>query len=178
MSRKLWEEARGRMFAVCRLTLAFYMIFFILPNLLLFGVLVGAIGVSPLAAMPLMFGVFVISFVLAIALSLSPTVLVVEHRGVVDSMKRSVQLAKPAWARLLGIHLLWVVGMSPLIVVPGSLVSLVLGSLGLMLFFAIAFGALLGYFRTLQILIYTDLRIRQENYDRELLADWSRNTGG
>jgi hypothetical protein len=174
---EVFRAARSRIFAVCRLTLAFYTIFLIAPDLLLFGVLVAALGVSPAAAMPLMFGVFALSFMLAIVLSLAPIVLVVEGRGVADSMKRSALLAKPAWGRLLGIHLLWAVCVTPLLALPSLVVGFVLGAFGTVLFMTVGLGVLIAYFRTLQMLIYTDLRMRQESYDRELLADWTRNTG-
>ena len=43
-----------------------------------------------------------------------------------------------------------------------------------LLLFAGVLGVMIGFFRVLQALIYTDVRIRQEGYDRELIADWNR----
>lgn len=174
---EVFRLARGRMFAVCRLTLTYYLLFLIIPDVLFVVVFFVAIGVSPFAAMPLMVAITVGCFLMGIVFSLAPIVLVVEKRGVADSMKRSAQLAKPAWGRLLAIHLLWAVCVTPLLLVPSVMVSFILGFVGFAVFWILAFGALIAYFRTLQMLIYTDLRMRQEGYDRELVAAWSRNTG-
>jgi hypothetical protein len=102
-------------------------------------------------------------------------VLVVEGRGVFDSLKRSMQLTKSAWGRLLGVHLTWAVCVTPLLIVPWF-AYFALGIVGFILFFAVAFAALIAYVRTMQVLIYTDLRMRQESYQAELIADWTRNT--
>jgi hypothetical protein len=86
-----------------------------------------------------------------------------------------MQLTKSAWGRLLGVHLLWAVCVTPLLIVPWFS-YLTLGIVGFIVFTAVAFAALIAYVRTLQVLIYTDLRMRQESYETELLADWTRNT--
>ncbi|SBS75494.1 conserved membrane hypothetical protein [uncultured Mycobacterium sp.] len=175
----LFGLARGHMFAVCRLTLFYYTVLGILPDLVvtaaLYALFFNAGAFSIGAFYLLLFAIFACSFVLNLVFSLSPIVLVLEKRGVMDSLKRSTQLAKPVIGRLLLIHALWAVCVIPVLMVPSVVVGLVTGFIGQILFMFLAFGALIAFFRTLQVLIYTDLRIRQESYDRELLADWTRN---
>lgn len=168
--------ARQRMLAVTRLTLAFYSIF-IICDLLIYTIVIAAVLSSSLAA-----GIFfyllllAANFVLGMMLSLAPIVVVVEHRGVIDSLQRSIQLVKSAWGRILAINLLWAVCATLIIMIPSITISFVLGSVGAMLFMLVAIAFLLAYTRTLQLLVYTDLRMRQERYEQELIADWARNT--
>jgi hypothetical protein len=163
---EVWRQARGRMFAVCRMTLTFYMVS-ALPDVVLVGLLFLGAGMSSIFfSLATTFVIFVISIVF----SLSPVVLVVEGRGVADSLRRSVSLSKPAWGRIVGIHVLWSV-----CIIPVVMVTLVLGFN--LLIYAVAAGSLLACFRVLQLLIYTDLRIRQERYEHQLSEEWSRNTG-
>ncbi|MEW5808609.1 MAG: hypothetical protein AB1925_04070 [Actinomycetota bacterium] len=171
------REARSRIFPVCRLTLVYYGIFILVDGLAM-GVVFAAFAVGLPLALLLMTLLFVGSFVVGIMFSLAPLVLIIERRGVTDSLRRSMQLAKPAAGRLLGVHLVWAVCVTPVLSIPGLLASFVLGPVGALLFFVIAFAALIAYVRVLQVLIYTDLRMRQERFDTELIADWARNTGG
>jgi hypothetical protein len=162
----IWTQARRRMFAVCRMTLTFYAISAV-PDAVLIGLLYLGAGMSSLFfSLAATFAVFVVS----ILFSLSPIVLAVEGRGVADSLRRSVSLSKPACGRIIGIHLLWSV-----CIVPVAIVTLVFGFN--LLVYAVAAGGLLACFRVLQVLIYTDLRIRQEHYEHQLIAEWTRNTG-
>ncbi|WP_026356956.1 hypothetical protein [Mycobacterium sp. 141] len=169
---EVFVAAWRQMFVLCRLTLTFYAIFLI-PELLFFTVYIVTVGFGPgiLLLSLLLFGV---SFAIGVLFSLAPIVLVVERRGVADSLKRSMQLAKPAAGRLIGIHLLWSACAAPLLFVV-FFVSMFAGVLGLLAMF-VGFPVLIAVFRTLQMLIYTDLRIRAENYDRELIADWTANS--
>ncbi|GAY13877.1 hypothetical protein [Mycobacterium sp. shizuoka-1] len=176
---QLFGLARGQMFAVCRLTLFYYTVFGILPDVI-FASAVYALffnaGVFSIGAMyAVLLAIFVGTFALSLLVSLAPIILVLEKRGVMDSLKRSVQLAKPVFGRLLLIHFLWAVCVTPVLMVPTFIVGFVTGFVGQILFMCLALGVLIACFRTLQVLIYTDLRIRQEGYDRELLADWTRN---
>lgn len=171
---EVFQLARRRMFAVCRLTLTFYTMF-IVSDILIYALVFMALFAAPALAMVLMFALGAANFVIGILFSLSPIVVVVEGRGVFDSLKRSMQLTKSAWGRLLGVHLLWAVCVTPLLIVPWFS-YLALGIVGFIVFTAVAFAALIAYVRTLQVLIYTDLRMRQESYETELLADWTRNT--
>lgn len=162
----VWNTARSRMFAVCRMTLTFYGLS-ALPSLVFVALLSQGGGLGSLVLVPFVsLGVFAAS----ILFSLSPVVLVVESRGVVDSLRRSVSLSKPAWGRLIGIHLLW-----SLCFVPLMLVTTIFG-LNLLVY-AVVIGIMIAGFRVLQLLIYTDLRIRAEQYDHELIAEWARNSG-
>jgi hypothetical protein len=162
----VWNTARSRMFAVCRMTLTFYCLS-ALPSLVLVALLSLGGGLGSLLLVPFVsLGVFAAS----ILFSLAPVVLVVESRGVVDSLRRSVSLSKPAWGRLIGIHLLW-----SLCFVPLMLVTTIFG-LNLLVY-AVVLGIMIAGFRVLQLLIYTDLRIRAEQYDHELIAEWARNSG-
>ncbi|RDH76843.1 hypothetical protein DVS77_18540 [Mycolicibacterium moriokaense] len=165
---EVFRLARSRIFAVCRLTLAFYLLFCI-PEMLItgFGSMVFGIGGGFLLAVLLCTA---FSFVVGILLSLAPIVLVVEGRGVMDTFRRTIEMSKPAWGRLIGIHVLWLLCSAPLMVL-----SFLIGFNPLL--FGLILAGMIALFRTLQVLIYTDLRMRQENYDQELLADWTKNVG-
>lgn len=171
---EVFQIARRRMLAVCRLTLFYYTIF-IVSDVVVYGLVLVALFASPSAGMGVMLLLFAANFVVGILFSLAPVVLVIEGRGVMDSLKRSLQLTKSAWGRLLAIHLLWMVGVGAVLMLPGF-AWFALGPVGFIAVMVAAFGALIAWFRTMQVLIYTDLRMRQENYEQELLADWSRNT--
>lgn len=171
---EVFRLARGRMFAVCRLTLGYYALF-VVVDLLYSAVVMLALG-EGVSALLLGIPLFVGCFAIGILTSLAPIVLVVEGRGVADSLKRAMQLAKPAFSRLLLIHFMWAVCVLPILIVPAVIFSYILGFFGALLTLALSFGVLIAFFRTLQMLIYTDLRMRQENYEQELIADWTRNT--
>lgn len=166
---EVFRLAHKRILAVCRLTLTFYAMF-VVPEFLITALASLVLGPASPAYLVVILLSFLVFFALGILLSLSPIVLVVEDRGVIESLKRSIQLAKPAWGRLLAIHLLWSACVVPLLVV--SFVIMFNPVL-----YAVAIAGLIAYVRTLQMLIYVDLRMRQEDFDRELLADWTRNTG-
>jgi hypothetical protein len=170
---EVFRASRMRMFAVCRLTLVFYGISFMPDIVLTFALF--TLGIS--ALLPVMVICFIGMFIVGILFSLSPIVLVVENRGVADSLRRSMQLAKPAFGRLLAIHALWAVGATALLMMSWVPVF-IFGDLAVLLAvpYLIGLPVMVSYFRTVQMLIYTDLRIRQESYERELLADWTRNT--
>ena len=190
-SRDVLRRARQRMFAVCRLTLVFYAIL-LLPQLVFYVVLTSSPQVMIALAGPgglvLAFLVmFPIYFGLGLLLSLAPIAVVVEGRGVGAALQRSVQLLKPAFGRILGIHVLWSVCMVVVLwgfftllgeqILTDLFDSPVLAGVDLLLFAGVL-GVMIGFFRILQALIYTDVRIRQEGYDRELNADWNRALAG
>lgn len=173
---EVFTTARKRMFAVCRLTGAYYA-WFIITDIVVFGMLYVALTSVGTAALLLEIPIFIGIAGVGLMFSLSPIILVVEGRGVVDSFRRAWAMAKMSWQRLVGIQLLWMVCVFPLLLIPGVIIALTLGFLGIMIFYTVVFAALIAYFRTLQMLIYTDLRIRQERYDVELSAAWTHNTG-
>lgn len=173
----VFSLAQHRIFPVVRLTLAFYGIF-LLADLLLYGVFFAAIMSASFALGIVLYCVlFAANFAVGIMFSLAPIVVVTERRGVADSFRRSMQLVKSSWGRVLAIHLLWAICAVPLIMLPSFVLPFLLGPVGMVLFFVVAFAILIAYVRTLQLLVYTDLRIRQEHYEHELIADWARNTG-
>lgn len=173
---EVFTLARQRMFAVTRLTLAYYS-FFIVTDIVVDTIVIAAVMSSSYAAgIFFYFVLLAANFVLGIMFSLAPIVLVIEHRGVVDSCKRSMQLVKSAWGRILAIHALWAVCVMPVIMLPSFAISFILGPIGMLLFMIIALSFMLAFTRTLQLLVYTDLRMRQEQYEHELIADWARNT--
>ncbi|MCV7192575.1 hypothetical protein [Mycolicibacterium brumae] len=164
------RRARRRIFAVCRLTLVFYAVIFLTDIVMMF-----AVGAAVMAGAPEMLNYLALVaalgvFAFGVLFSLSPIVLVVEGRGVFDSLRRSATMSKPAWGRILGIHLLWVVCVFPL-VFGGFFVGFNV------LYFALALGVMIAWVRVLQVLVYTDLRMRQEHYEQQLIAEWTQNTG-
>lgn len=167
--------ARQRMFAVVRLTLAFYTIFFVTDSIFYVGVLT-ALVTAPLAAVPVGILLFAANFAVGIMLSLSPIVVVMEGRGVIDSFRRSFELVKLDWTRIFGIHAMWAICVIPLLLLSSFFVSIALGGIGVGMFFIVALSVLIAYTRTLQMVAYMDLRMRHESFDRELLDAWTRNT--
>ncbi|MEB3052343.1 hypothetical protein KV112_21865 [Mycolicibacter sp. MYC123] len=176
---EVFAIARGRMFAVLRLTGAYYA-WFVIVDIIVFAVLFAAVTALGFAGMVLLIPVEIAVFGLGIMFSLSPIVLVVEGRGVMDSFRRAWELAKVSWQRILGVHLCWAIGMMvlmPLFGIGGTVAFFILGPVGAMVVFPLLFGVMIAYFRTMQMLIYTDTRIRQERFDMELSAAWAQNTG-
>ncbi|SHV39109.1 putative transmembrane protein [Mycobacteroides abscessus subsp. abscessus] len=167
--------ARQRMFAVVRLTLAFYTIFFVTDAFFYFAIFTTLLT-APFAAFPVMILLFAFNFAVGIMLSLSPIVVVMEGRGVMDSFRRSFELVKLDWTRILGIHAMWAICVVPILLLPTFLISIALGVVGVAVFFIVALSVLIAYTRTLQMVAYMDLRMRYENFDRELLDAWTRNT--
>ncbi|WP_156616782.1 hypothetical protein [Mycobacterium sp. 852014-52144_SCH5372336] len=173
----VFSLARQRIFPVLRLTLAFYGIF-LLVDLLLYGIVFAAIMSASFALGIVLYCVLLAAnFAVGIMFSLAPIVVVTERRGVADSFRRSMELVKSSWGRVLAIHLLWALCVVPLLMLPSFVLPFLLGPVGIVLFFVVAFALLIAYVRTLQLLVYTDLRIRQEHFEHELIADWARNTG-
>lgn len=173
---EMFSLARQRFLPVTRLTLVFYGIF-ILTDIVVYAIVITAVITSSLAAGIFFYLVLLVAnFVLGIMFSLAPIVVVLEQRGAMDSLKRSMHLVKTAFGRILGIHLLWVVCVAPILSIPLFAFSFFLDIIGLLLFSFLALAFLLAYVRTMQVLVYTDLRMRQENYEQELIADWLRNT--
>jgi hypothetical protein len=185
--REVLRHARSRMFAVCRLTLVFYLIT-LAPDFLFMLIVTSSPSAAMLFATPggmvlMIVVLFPFFFGVGLLLSLAPIAVVVEGRGVGTALKRSVQLLKPAFGRILGIHLLWSICMSVVLVVfffvlGKQMVTDLFGNpllgVGDLLLFAAVVGVMIGFFRVLQALIYTDVRIRQEGYDRELIDAWNR----
>lgn len=161
---EMLSRVTRRVWAVSRLGYAYYAI---LAAMVVFQVIARHSGFYP-ALIPLIVVCSIAAFVFGMLLTLSPIVSVLENRGVADSFIRSIQLCSPAAGRIIGIHTLWLVGMGLV-----ALVSSVLTWVTVI----ITYPVLIGLISCVHMMIYTDLRIRQENYGPELLDEWMRNMG-
>ncbi|WP_148280637.1 PQQ-binding-like beta-propeller repeat protein [Nocardia cyriacigeorgica] len=158
---------RPRLFALCRLMAVFYAVI-VLPGLL--GPYIVLIAVGLPAAIPVLVLTVAAVFVVGTLCAFAPIVMTREGAGVVESFRRSVALVRPSLARVLGLELLWVAAcvvafaataypaLAFASAVPGGEVIVYPVSLVI-----IAASAVL--IRTLQTLLYTDLRIREGSYD-------------
>lgn len=160
----LWSATRSRLPAICRMTAVFYALA-LSPELILLSLLVltgGIISPETVAAVNVI-AVFVAlaTFVFGIFLSLAPIILLAEQRSVTDALRRSMTLARAGFPRLLGLHLMWVA-----IVLPLMLFSYAIGFS--IVLYAALIGVLIAVFRVFQVLIYTDLRLRYEDFGAEL----------
>lgn len=167
--------ARRRIFAVVRLTLAYYTILIVI-DIICYMIIFAVMLAAPALGYFLLAVLFIASFGAGIMLSMAPMALVVEGIGLGAAFRRSLKLAKAGWCRIAAIHLMWAVCVAPLLFVPSLVVPLAGGMIGMAVFYLLAFGVLIACTRTLQMLVYTDLRMRQEGYGRELQAEWTRNT--
>lgn len=158
------HRAKQRKLDVCRLASLYY-----LAGVGLGLIQVGAVFSGFYAALvPTMLLCGIASLVMGLLLSMSPVVLIVEDRGIADSFRRSIELCKPALGRIFVINLVvWMGFVAPLVML--STITWVAGVFAC----PVAFGLL----RCLPMLIYADLRMRQDDYGQELQEDWTRNTG-
>lgn len=158
------RRARRRKLAVCRLAGAYYLTGVVLLLIQLGAYLSGFLD----ALLPTMLLGGLVSLVMALLLSMSPVVLIVEDRGVVDSFRRSIQLCKPALGRIFVINVvMWVGCVGPVVLL--SMVTWVVAVL--------ACPVVFGLLRCLPMLIYADLRMREGDYGQQLQAEWARNRG-
>jgi hypothetical protein len=160
---EVFSRATERKLAVSRLIIAYYLIG---AGTLLIQV-VAVFTDFYAALLPIVLVCAVVSVVVGILLSMAPVILVLEHRNVPESFRRSIELCKPAVSRVLAINLVWIVGLAPLVVL--CKISWVVAVL--------ASPVVCGVVRCAQMLAYADLRMRQDNYALELHTDWTRNRG-
>ena len=151
--REALAATRSRMFALCRLSLIFSAIFYLIL-LILFPVasiiITDRFGwIAFLASSIALSGATLVATVL---FSLAPVPLMLEGTGVFASLKRSAILVRPAWLRLTAVHAAWGLGTITLILMVNSILS----GLGSLIGLAVAFPI----FRTFQTLLYADLRTR------------------
>jgi hypothetical protein len=152
-------------------------------------VLVPAVGgLSLLIILPLMLGLFVLMVWIYIKLLVAPAAVVVEQLGAVAGLKRSWQLTKGSWWRILGIIAVVVIlinVVSQIVLAPLSLLTGGFGfpipgeeqgalpPIGFVLAAVLAsavVGALAYAFQTsVMALLYMDLRMRQDGLDITLL---------
>lgn len=159
----LFVRATGRVYAVSRLNSLYYIFWGVMA-----AVQVMARGSGFFTALiPLMVVCGIVMFLVGMLVSVSPVVMILENRGIRESFARSIQLCRPAVGRIACIHTLGM-GCMSLVVVSASIswVSVL-----------ICYPVLTGLVRCLPVLIYADLRMRQEDYGAELLGDWCRNKG-
>ncbi|WP_406861244.1 glycerophosphoryl diester phosphodiesterase membrane domain-containing protein [Streptomyces sp. HUAS MG47] len=185
-----WHEARPRLLPLLGLTLILLtMVVAPLAIGLTPGVLIGGVGGAGLATLGGLAAIPVVVW-LAIRFSLASPALMLERRGVIESLKRSAKLVKGSWWRIFGITILvailtWLITM--LISLPFGLAALLfdgdfIGSImrgetpeyswGFLIVTGI--GAVIGAAITYPIsasvvvLLYVDQRIRREALDIEL----------
>ncbi|WP_418957376.1 glycerophosphoryl diester phosphodiesterase membrane domain-containing protein [Streptomyces tritici] len=185
-----WHEARPRLLPLLGLT-------FVLPALaaallavgLVPGLLIGGVGGGLLATVG---GVtaFVVVIWLTIRFSLASPALMLERRGVIESLKRSAKLVKGSWWRIFGIQILTAIlaGLvSQIIQIPFMILAFLADGdlIGSMMrgeapeyswafLIVMGIGAVIGSTITYPIsagvvvLLYVDQRIRREALDIEL----------
>ena len=122
--REALTATRSRMFALCRLSLTFSVIFCLIP-LILFPVasifIAARFGWIAFLASTIAFsGATLVATVL---FSLAPVALMLEGTGVFASLKRSAILVRPAWLRLTAVHAAWGLGTITLILMVNSILS-------------------------------------------------------
>jgi len=165
---EMFHRAKQRKYAACRLIGAYYLILAVM--LLVQVVAVSSVFYTALVPTLVLGGL--VSVVVAILLCLSPVVLVLEKRGIADSFRRSIEICRPALGRVVAINLVWIVAVMPVVVLcmwfptVTPVVALMVAPV------------VFGLVRCLQMLVYADLRMRQDNYGQELRTAWARNTSG
>ena len=180
-----WQRVRGRMPALIALTLLET-----LSVLLLIGSVVIAIvgvaavsngGVAVLVGFPLVVLLLTVLVAVLTLLSLAPVAIVLERRPLMDSVRRSVALARPRFWRILGIRLLAAVValvVAGAVSVPFEIVGQVMsagGSAsrvpGILQMTVTTTGQAMGQIITTPFtagvvaLLYVDARIRSEAFD-------------
>ncbi|MFD3458372.1 PQQ-binding-like beta-propeller repeat protein [Nocardia fluminea] len=174
---EIFGLVRQRFWPLCRLMAAFYLMIIVPVWALPFLLLLAGAGQAVFVLFPL---IFVAEFAMGVVFSLAPVVLIVEGAGVTLALKRSAQLARPAFWRLLGLHTAWVVLLIVMFVltsIPFGLTTWAFGDvlvpgpvveLAWVAFVLAYFSVAIPVFRTAQTLVYTDLCIRQGDYGDQL----------
>ncbi|MBT2566525.1 glycerophosphoryl diester phosphodiesterase membrane domain-containing protein [Arthrobacter sp. ISL-85] len=194
--RRMMSLVRPRIGALFRLAavlvaaaLAAMMLFFALIVLLFSNVR----GPAALLAIPLMMGFAVVFLWVAIKLLVAPAAVVIEELGAFAALRRSWNLTRANWWRILGITLvvgILVAVITQVVLIPASLLPTVLsgvisphGGSGQDATLSVAVGILtavvgalvgaVGYaFQTsVMALLYMDLRMRKDGLDIALLRD-------
>ena len=179
---ELWRLVRPQLLKLLLLTFlismmaALAMVVCLLPAIA--AGLSGDVGLTVgLALLGLLLAVAALLFVI-VATVLATPVLVLEHSGVLTSLRRSWELTRPAFWRVLGIYLLT----SILVAVVAAIVSAPVGSLGQlvagvtgmtiaqMVGTVVAASITTPFVAGVIALLYVDIRIRREGLDTELAA--------
>lgn len=164
---EMFHRAKRRKYAVGRLTGTYYLIL----TVMLVVQVVAASSVFYTALVPTLVVGGLASVFVSILLCLSPVVLVLEKRGFADSFRRSIEICRPAVGRVIAINLVWIVAVTPVVVL--SVLFPTVTPVVVLVIVPVVFGVV----RCLQMLVYADLRMRQDNYGQELRTAWARNTG-
>lgn len=157
-----WQAAERKQ-AVGRLLVAYYLI---VAGTLLIQI-IAVLTSFYTALLPVVVVCGFGSVLVGILLSMAPVVLVLEQRGVADSFRRSIELCRPAVCRVLAINLVWIAALVPVVMLCRVTWAVAV----------IASPIVCGVVRCVQMLAYADLRMRQDDYGRQLRTDWVRNMG-
>ncbi|MEP9414416.1 hypothetical protein ABLE92_08715 [Gordonia sp. VNQ95] len=165
------RECRPRVFAVCRLNLVFYALILIPDFVIQLATLPLLLKGSVSGVIAMMLLNIIVAFTIGVLVSLSPIILMIEQRGVMDTFKRTIALSRPAWGRLIALHLCWLGCGIPLAIV------LTINGFSVILY-ATVISVMLAFFRTLQTVVYLDLRMRERSgFDQWLAEAWNQNVG-
>jgi MFS family permease len=192
--RQMWTLARSRASALVRLALVL-MAAGLLAFALLAGVAVALVsgmeGTGALILVPLVLGFIALFIWITIKVMVAPAAVVIEELGALAGLRRSWELTRANWWRILGITLvvsIMVGVISQVVMIPVSLLTSLLttfasphGGSGQEAAVAVAVGVVtavlgaligaLGYaFQTsVMALLYMDLRMRKDGLDIMLL---------
>ena len=193
-----WQRVRGRMPALIALTLLETLAVVILIGTVVVVIVAVAAaangGVAVLVGFPLVLLLLVALVAVFTLLSLAPAAIVLERRPLIDSVKRSVGLARPQFWRILGIRLLAAVVavlVAGAVSVPFEIVGQLMsagGSAGripgILQLTVTTAGQAIGQIITTPFtagvvaLLYVDARIRSEAFDFALRGAPSGGDGG
>ncbi|MFG2332345.1 glycerophosphoryl diester phosphodiesterase membrane domain-containing protein [Streptomyces sp. NPDC048604] len=185
-----WQEARPRLLPLLGLTMLLPVFALVTLTIgLVPGLLIGGVGGGLLAALGALAAFLLITWVV-FRYSLAPPALMLERRGVVDSLKRSAKLVKGSWWRIFGVQVLMAI-LSALVTMiiqlpfmfvallfDGDFISslmrgdtpeyswafLIVTGIGAVIGSAITYPISAG----VVVLLYVDQRIRREALDIEL----------
>lgn len=192
--RQMWALARSRAGALIRLAGILFLGGLLAAALFVAAAaaLVAALGGIPvLILLPLAMGLFVVMIWIYIKLMVAPAAIVVEEIGALDGIRRSWQLTRGDWWRILGITLvvsIMVGVIAQIVMIPISLLSGFLTTVvsphggeaqaataavaaGIVAAIVAALVGAVGYaFQTsVMALLYLDLRMRKDGLDIALL---------
>lgn len=184
---EVWTRLRPRLLPLLGLTLIFLLAAMVIAAPAVLMIVVG----SPLLAVLLLLAAIVVMVWAYILYSLSTPALVLEHAGVVDSLKRSKALVTGAWWRVFGVWLLAsiIAGILALIIsvpfsIAGGAFDLGGGELTTRYLVLTTIGAIIAgtitqpFTAAVTVLQYTDQRIRREGMDIELARQAGTETAG
>ena len=178
---QVWDQAKGQLLRLLGLVFLVAVITAVVP--LVFVVITVGIGTTGSVGLTVLFGLITllvslgwILFVIT-ATALATPALMLERSGVITGLRRSWQLAKPFFWRVMGIYLLTTligVGVSYLIGMPAGFAALFLPPTGMLIVqgisTAIASTLVTPFTAGVLALLYIDIRIRREGLAAELAA--------